>query len=171
MKMKKRITTGAVAMMMAGVMMIPVQATDITGSGPNKAETSVTYTEPNKYTIKIPSSVELKTSDETSASITATSMNIESGKKLQVSVSSGISEGKVTLTRTGATDNTTSTVSLTSEGAGISNNTVVATFAGQSTDVITGGTLYFSALSDNLNAGEWNGQITFQIEVVTPTTN
>ncbi len=171
MKMKKRIITGAVAMMMAGVMMIPVQADDITQDSTNKSgTTNVTYIEENKYIVTIPSSVELKTSGETTASITASKMNIEPGKKLQVSVSSGISDGKVTLTRTGTDDNTTSTVSLTSGGAEIDDNAVVATFTGQSTNV-TGGTLYFSKLSDNLNAGKWSGQIIFQIQVVDKPTN
>ena len=160
--MKKTVKTSVVGMMMAAALVAPVHAADNTAEG----TMNVTYTEPNKYIVSIPSSVDL--TKETSTKITSKEINIAPGKQVEVKILSGInSDGKVTLNREKGepSDVTESTVSLAENGQAIAENAIVATFEGQSTAVKTGGTLYFSALPDNLAAGEWKGQITFSVSV------
>ena len=94
------------------------------------------------------------------------SINVEPTKKVDVKVKSGITNGNVTLDRANSSDITTSTVSLTSNGQGITNNEVVATFQDQATTPIQGGKLYFSGLDSNLNAGTWTGSIVFEVDIV-----
>lgn len=130
---------------------------------------TVNYTQGNVYIINIPQNVALQQQTETTAQITGKSMNIEPNKAAQVRVSSGITDGAVSLTLTdgGAEDKVTSTVSLTSGGEGITSDTVVAEFSGQSLDPATGtGTLYFAGLPADMKAGSWTGQLTFQVSLV-----
>lgn len=165
--MKKTVKTSVVGMMMAAALVAPVHAADNTTEGTME----VTYTEPNKYIVSIPSSVDL--TKQSSSTITSKEINIEPGKQVEVKISNGINaDGKVTLTREKAVaaDTTTSTVSLTENGQAIAANAVVATFEGQNTTVTSGGTLYFSALPTDLAAGTWTGTITFSVSVadITP---
>lgn len=159
--MKRKIVSSLAALLLVGAMAVPVSANQA------ESQTNVTYTEPDNYMISIPAEVKLSTSQEVSASITATEMNISPKGKLRVRIKGGIEDGKVTLTREGASDTTKSTVSLASGGTGIDVvDTVVAEFQGQSTKAVTGGTLYFSKLPSDLKAGTWNGQITFAIGIL-----
>lgn len=160
--MKKTVKTSVVGMMMAAALVAPVHAADNTTEGTME----VTYTEPNKYIVSIPSSVDL--TNVKSTTITSKDINVEPEKQVEVRISKGInSDGKVTLTREKgvAADTTTSTVSLTENGPAIAADAVVATFEGQITTDTTGGTLYFSALPTDLAAGKWTGTITFSVSV------
>jgi len=131
---------------------------------------TVTYQQPNAYTVVIPADVTLTVGEET-VSITALNMNVEPTKRVSVEVASGITVtdpsigGEVTLARANSTDITKSVVSLTAGGTGISVNEEVATFKDQDTTVATGGTLHFAGLANNLKAGAWSGQVVFSISV------
>lgn len=172
--MNKIIVKVSTCCLMAGMMFMPIHAEQTQTEG-NEGNMTLKYTEGNHWVVTIPSEVSLSTGSDSESKITATEINIEPTKKLEVSVSSGISEGKATLSRTSGTaaDNVTSIVSLTKNAtSGISDNAVVAEFSGtQKDDVIkadTNGTLYFSKLTpttgDTVKAGTYTGQIMFKLE-------
>lgn len=171
--MKKTIIkVSTYCLMIIGMMFMSIHAEEPQTSG----KMELNYTEGNHWVVTIPSEVSLSTGSDSKSMITATEINIEPTKKLEVSVSDGISEGKATLSRKNGKDgdNVTSIVSL-EEGAtiGISDNAVVAEFSGtQKDDPIkadTDGILYFSKLTatngDTVKAGEYTGKITFLLEV------
>ena len=166
--MKKRI----IAAMMSSIFIMGT-AMPVGAEPAASGETQVMYNEGNNWNITIPATVDLYTDKGTSCSITASLINIEPRHRLEISVSGGISDGRVTLLHEDGTeeDAITSLVSLT-EGAetGIEENEVVAEFRGSEFEgAITpskGGTLYFSALEgDNIRAGEYSGTITFTMSV------
>jgi len=151
----KKIIALALAVMLVAALAAPALA----------EETQVIYTKSSTYTVSIPAAVDLS-DGAASASITATAMNLAPKKQLAVTVVSGISEGKVTLTD--ADDSTVtaeSTVSLTEGGEGIADNAVVAVFRGTDTAVFENGTLFFSALPEEQQAGTYSGTITFSMAV------
>ena len=156
--MKKKVVSSTMALLLAGAMALPVHAEEKT--------TQVSYTAGNTYTINIPATLELEPGVEKTLNIGMDSINVEPTKKGDVKVKSGITNGNVTLDRANSSDITTSTVSLTSNGQGITNNEVVATFQDQATTPIQGGKLYFSGLDSNLNAGTWTGSIVFEVDIV-----
>lgn len=156
--MKKKVVSSTIALLLAGAMALPVHAEEKT--------TQVSYTAENTYTINIPATLELEPGVEKTLNIGMDSINVEPTKKVDVKVKSGITNGNVTLDRANSSDITTSTVSLTSNGQGITNNEVVATFQDQETTPIQGGKLYFSGLDSNLNAGTWTGSIVFEVDIV-----
>ncbi|MBV3116681.1 hypothetical protein KSU88_06685 [[Clostridium] innocuum] len=156
--MKKKVVSSTIALLLAGAMALPVHAEEKT--------TQVSYTAGNTYTINIPATLELEPGVEKTLNIGMDSINVEPTKKVDVKVKSGITNGNVTLDRANSSDITTSTVSLTSNGQGITNNEVVATFQDQATTPIQGGKLYFSGLDSNLNAGTWTGSIVFEVDIV-----
>lgn len=156
--MKKKVVSSTIALLLAGAMALPVHAEEKT--------TQVSYTAGNTYTINIPATLELEPGVEKTLNIGMDSINVEPTKKVDVKVKSGITNGNVTLGRANSSDITTSTVSLTSNGQGITNNEVVATFQDQATTPIQGGKLYFSGLDSNLNAGTWTGSIVFEVDIV-----
>lgn len=171
--MKKKLIAGMMVAMMVVGMVMPVSAAELTPTNPS-GSTNVTYEEGNNWNVTIPAKVDLYTDKGTDSQITASMVNIAPGKALQISVSSGISGGKVTLARENGTsaDNITSTVSLT-EGAssGIADDAVVAEFSGSqfegTINPIYGGTLYFSKLEGtNIKAGSYTGTINFVMNVV-----
>lgn len=156
--MKKKVVSSTIALLLAGAMALPVHAEEKT--------TQVSYTAGNTYTINIPATLELEPGVEKTLNIGMDSINVEPTKKVDVKVKSDITNGNVTLDRANSSDITTSTVSLTSNGQGITNNEVVATFQDQATTPIQGGKLYFSGLDSNLNAGTWTGSIVFEVDIV-----
>ena len=156
--MKKKVVSSTIALLLAGAMALPVHAEEKT--------TQVSYTAGNTYTINIPATLELEPGVEKTLNIGMDSINVEPTKKVDVKVKSGITNGNVTLDRANSSDITTSTVSLTSNGQGITNNEVVATFQDQATTPIQGGKLYFSGLDSNLNAGTWTGSIVVEVDIV-----
>lgn len=162
--MKKRLVMGIMSTALMAGMVLPVHAANTTGGSMD-----VSYTEANVYVISIPSSVTLQQGQETTAEqIKATSMNVAPDKEVQVKVSAGIENGVVSLTLENgeSSDEVTSIVSLTSAGAEIDSNTVVAKFSGQTTTPVSGGTLYFSGLQNGMKAGTWKGQLTFTVSLV-----
>lgn len=169
MKMKKRIITGAAAMMMAGVMMIPVQATDITESGSKTETTTVEYSQNSTWTVSIPKTT-LSQSEEVIQTVSASKMDIRPEQKLQVKIT-GITDGKVTLTRN-SSDSVTTTVTVSSGDENtktlINGETVIAEFEDQSTSFAnnTTGKLYFSKVSEDTYAGDYTGTITYTMETV-----
>lgn len=173
--MNKIIVKVSTCCLMAGMMFMPIHAEQTQTEG-NEGNMTLKYTEGNHWVVTIPSEVSLSTGSDSESKITATEINIEPTKKLEVSVSSGISEGKATLSRTSGTaaDNVTSIVSLTKNAtSGISDNAVVAEFSGTKKDTTIfadkNGTLFFSKLSakdgGTVKAGEYTGKITFLLEV------
>lgn len=168
--MDKTMIKVSTCILMAGMMMLPIQAEQTSG------EMNLKYTEGNHWTVTIPSEVSLSTGSDSDSTITATEINIEPNRKLEVSVSAGVSNGQAVLTRkngiTGS-DDVTSMVSLSTGGAGIADNEVVAEFSGTKKDISISadknGTLYFSKLSakdgGTVKAGEYTGKITFLLEV------
>lgn len=168
--MKKKLIAGMMVAMMTVGMVMPVSAADPQPAA--SGETKVSYTEGNNWNVTIPAKVDLYTDKGTSSQITASMVNIEPGRTLQISVSSGISGGKVTLNRENGDvgDTITSTVSLAESGTGIADDAVVAEFSGsQFEGTITptsGGTLYFSKLEGtNIKAGSYTGTINFVMNV------
>lgn len=168
---KKKMMIGTASMMIVAMMFMPIYA-----ESESTGEMNLTYTEGNQWTVTIPSNVDLSTNKEINQQITATEINIEPNKKLEVSVSTGVSNGQAVLTRkngiTGS-DDVTTTVSLSTGGAGIADKEVVAEFSGTkkntSISADKNGTLYFSKLSakdgGTVKAGEYTGKITFLLEV------
>lgn len=168
--MNKTMIKVSTCALMAGMMMLPIQAEQTSG------EMNLKYTEGNHWAVTIPSEVSLSTGSDSDSTITATEINIEPNKKLEVSVSTGVSNGQAVLTRkngiTGS-DDVTTTVSLSTGGAGIADKEVVAEFSGTkkntSISADKNGTLYFSKLSakdgGTVKAGEYTGKITFLLEV------
>lgn len=156
--MKKRQLIARVMgiIILGAVMVTPVYAAE---------EMEVIYTEPNEYEISIPSSVTLQSEADTNTAITASKMNISPRSRVLVKVTGGINAGKVTLTRTDASDTTSSTVSLTPGGSGIDVNDTVAEFRNQTITPSYGGSLYFTGLESNLKAGTWGGKLVFTISV------
>ncbi|MCD7957108.1 MAG: hypothetical protein LUG93_15435 [Lachnospiraceae bacterium] len=130
---------------------------------------TVNYTEASTYTLSIPATVNLSETEEVTQTIGVSAVNVATTEQVQIKISSGISDGRVTLTDTkDATNTISSTVSLTTGGEGIADDAVVAAFEGNSTTAVSGGALYFSALGD-VYAGSYEGTITFEASIVTKT--
>lgn len=191
-KRAKKIMTTLMAMSIATSMTVPVLAEGNTGTDPAPTESTVitgstnqtgpldlVYTEDNYYKVSIPKQLVLSPKEVVNTTITASELNIDSNKVLNVTISEGMSgAGIVTLThQKDSSVKTTSTVSLISGGAGISDTTPVACFSGIGTDKASEtegtGTLYFSELTTNstigttsvLKAGSYKGQITFLFSI------
>lgn len=162
----KKLVMGCMSLAMAGMMMVPVCAEDSNNS------VDVSYREPNTYNVKIPASpISMIKGQTTNAAITATDVNLEPGKVIEVKIKDGATNGIMTLVRTNDTHTTVqTTISLTDEGNAIADNDVVAQFEGNSNDAKNGtGTLYFSAVTgstgnENIKAGTYTGTLTFSIE-------
>lgn len=183
--MKKRIFSLALSALLVAAMATPAFAADgdITQDSTDQTKTvPVTYIAENKWTVSIPATVTLSDTVVVQQAITASAMNIQPEKVLNVSVldktadnASTITAGEITLSnKDDANITTTSKVSLTSAGEKIGVNAVVASFAGVDTAAQAGtGTLYYSALTANggtaaaplILAGEYTGTIIFQIAV------
>lgn len=170
--MKKRIITGAVTMMMAGVMMIPVQADDIAQDSPNKSGTTdVTYTEPNKYTISIPKTVALDSSSSKTVEtkIEATNVNLAPDNNITIKMTEGVDgNGNVTLKRTGD-ENTKINAKMTSDkdGDNVYTSNTVFEFISNGEKI-----MYFQSPEETgILAGTYKGTITFEVSVTTTTSS
>lgn len=168
---KKKMMIGTASMMMVAMMFMPIYA-----ESESTGEMTLKYTEGNHWTVTIPSEVSLSTGSDSNSTITATEINIEPNRKLEVSVSVGVSNGQAVLARKNGiagSDDVISTVSLSTGGAGIADKEVVAEFSGTKKDTSISsdknGTLYFSKLSakdgGTVKAGEYTGKITFLLEI------
>lgn len=161
--MKKSLITGMVSAALIMGMVLPVYADNTAGGSMD-----VSYKEPNVYVISIPSEVILKQGEETQSEIKGTKINIEPDKEVQVKVTYGIEEGKVSLRleKGGELDKVTATVSLTSRGGGIDKSTVVARFKERNSNSEEGtGILYFAGLPKDMRAGTWTGKLTFEVSL------
>ncbi|MCD8104144.1 MAG: hypothetical protein LUF35_03860 [Lachnospiraceae bacterium] len=153
--------------MMAGLFAAALLAGTALPAYAEYRDMTVSYIEASTYTLSIPATVNLSETEEVSAVIGVSDVNIATTEQVQIKISSGVSSGKVTLTDTKDAANTiSSTVSLTTGGEGIADDAVVAAFEGASTTPVSGGTLYFSALGD-VYAGSYEGTIVFEASIVT----
>lgn len=160
-RLARKMITGITA---AGVMALGVMP--VCAANENTGELKVGYTEASTYTLSIPQNVTLSEKEEVSQSIGISAVNVGTKEKVQIKVSQGISDKKVSLADVKDPANIAkSTVSLTSGGEGISIDTAVAEFKGTSIVPIMGGVLYFSPLND-VPAGTYNGTITFSADIV-----
>lgn len=158
----KKLVMGCMSLAMAGMMMVPICAEEL----------SVSYKEPNTYNVVIPASPVSMTKGQTAnASITAENVNLEPGAKVVVKISEGANNGVMSLKRENDETTTVQTkISLTENGNTIANDAVVAQFEGNSNDAKNGtGTLYFSAVTgstrnENIKAGTYTGTLTFSID-------
>ena len=165
-RLARKMVTGITA---AGVMALSVMP--VCAANENTGEMEVGYTEASTYTLSIPQSVTLSEEKEVSQNIGISAVNVGTKEKVQIKVSQGISDKKVSLTDVKDSANIAkSTVSLTSGGEGISVDTAVAEFKGTSTVPTMGGVLYFSPLND-VPAGTYSGTITFSANIVEITGN
>lgn len=151
----KRLIALALALLLIAALAAPVLAD----------ETVVTYTKTSAYLISIPASVDLSDGPQ-KIMITATEMNLAPKRLLKVSVVSGITDGKVILKdKADETVTAESVVSFTEGGEGIADRQIVAVFEGTGLEPVENGTLYFSALPDDQQAGDYAGVITFSMAV------
>lgn len=158
---------GIMGLAIAAAMLTPVHAE--ADAGTQETPLTITYDKSTEYQLTIPSELEVDNVNEVSRAIGVESVNTRPDEKVQVKIKTGVSDaGKVTLTRTGGTPavTTETTVSLTSKGTGISANAVIAEFQDQSNTAVTGGTLYFSPIPEDAQAGEYTGKIVFEAAVV-----
>lgn len=160
-KMKKKIIAGMMAAVLAAGMVMPVSAADTT---PQENSVKVGYEEASTFTLTIPAAVTLSETEGATGSVGLSAMNIETTEKVQIKVTEGITDGKVTLTDVKDSANTcSSTVSLTEGGTGIASDAVIAEFTMDS--ALLTAPLYFSALGE-VPAGTYSGQIVYQASIV-----
>lgn len=152
--MKNKMIAGMLtAVLMAGVVM-PVNAEEVT----------VTYREPNAYTLSIPASVTL-TKEGGSTEVGVKDVNIEPNTKIDFKITTGVNDsGVIELSRENDTNTKAlTTVSTTEAGAGIAKDTVFVSFVEDGMQ-----DLYFSApVAKNgveIKAGSYKGTITFTVE-------
>lgn len=152
--MKKKWIVALMAAVMTMGMAIPVSAEEVT----------VTYREPNAYTLSIPASVTL-TDQGGSAQVGEKDVNIEPNTKIDFKISAGVDDnGVIELTRENDTNTkAVTTVSVTSGGTGIAQNTIFAFFTADGTQ-----DLFFTAPAaqngEQIKAGSYAGTITFTVE-------
>ncbi len=153
--------TGILAVGLIAAAAVPAYAIeDQTG------EMKVSFKKAASYELNIPATFLLNEVTDSSKAIGVRSINLPTDKKLQIKVSSGIENGKVTLEdESDATNTCSSTVSLEKGGTGIDANAVVAEFEGMSRTATYGGTLYFTKL-ENVQAGSYSATIVFTASVV-----
>lgn len=152
--MKKKWIAGMMTAALAVGMVMPVSAEEVT----------VTYREPNAYTLSIPASVTL-TDEGGNAQVGVKEVNIEPNTKIDFKISAGTDDnGVIELSRENDTSTkAVTTVSTTKGGAGIVKDTVFASFTADGMQ-----NLYFTAPAakdgGQIKAGSYTGTITFTVE-------
>lgn len=157
----KKLIMGCMSLAMVGMMMVPICAEEI----------SVSYKEPNSYTVSIPKSIQLSKNGNTSneVKIMASDVNIEPNGEIKVAIISGIENGILNLDRKDDTSTKVqTTVTVNGITAPITTNTVVATFSGDHGENVAGGTLTFSEVTNvendaTIKAGTYSGTVQFSI--------
>ena len=150
---KNKLIAGAMGVMMLGAMVLPVHA----------QEMSVTYRQPNAYTVTIPTSIDLSSGAD-SNEISVTNVNLEPNKEIKIKISQGVdNNGVIELSRENDTNTKAVTkISTIEGGTGIALNADFATFKANGTQ-----TLFYSAIapkdSDTIKAGSYSGTLTFTI--------
>ncbi|MGN0470349.1 MAG: hypothetical protein ACI4GV_05485 [Acutalibacteraceae bacterium] len=131
---------------------------------------TVTYsiTSQPYYIVDIPDSLEMEDGG-TSASITVSELNnMQSGDSLNVTISGLTDDGNVMLTDVPSSN--TLSVAVTGENnQKLTNNALVAKFTENNTTQTQGGTVYFGTPTGNKIAGNYTGNITFNIAYQTAT--
>ena len=94
-KMKKKIIAGMITAVLAAGMVMPVSAAD---TKPQGNSVKVGYEEASTFTLTIPAAVTLSETEGATGSVGLSAMNIETTEKVQIKVTEGITDGKVTLT-------------------------------------------------------------------------
>lgn len=151
---KNKLIAGAMGVMMLGAMVLPVHA----------EEMSVTYRQPNTYTVTIPSKVNLSRTAVTTNQIWVNDVNLEPNTEIKIKISEGVDEnGVIELSRAEDTDTkAVTTISTQYNGAGIAQGTDFATFT-------TNGyqSLFYSLIAakdgGTIKAGDYSGTITFEV--------
>lgn len=150
---KNKVIAGTMGVMMLGAMVLPVHA----------EEMSVTYRQPNAYTVTIPQSIDLS-AGAASNEIEVTGVNLEPNKEIKIKISQGVDEnGVIELFRKQDTGTkAVTTISTTAGGTGIAQGTDFATFTADGKQK-----LYYSAIaakdSKTIKAGDYSGTITFEV--------
>ena len=151
---KNKFITGTMGVLMLGAMAFPVHADDMT----------VTYRQPNAYTVTIPTSIDLSAGAD-SNKIEVTDVNLEPNKEIAISITSGVdNQGVIELSRKDDTNTkAVTTISKTEGGAGIAPNQDFVTF-----NTAGNQTLYYSAIEakdgGTVKAGDYSGQLTFTVD-------
>lgn len=159
--MKKKWIAGMMSAALIAGMALPVYA-----SQTDTKSLYVKYEEPSTFTMSIPQDVTLSKESGTTGTIELSAINVAANKKVEIRVTEGITDGKVTLTDENDTNNTCSaTVSLEEGGTGVDPNAPIAEFTNASPEPLTV-TLYFSALGNDITAGTYKGTITYQGSIV-----
>lgn len=155
---KNKLIAGAMGVMMLGAMVLPVHAADKTTDTNNL---SVTYTEPQNFTLSIPSGeVNLVTTENINVGVS--DVNILESKEIALKMTGGIDEsGNIELTDSSQTNRKAKTsLSLSDGGSAIVKDDVFAKFTSDGKK-----TLYFGELTDKdgsaTKAGSYTGTITF----------
>lgn len=172
--MAKTRRTGAARRTIAGVMAMGLLAGGALTAyaAENTGSMTVQYTKEDvsasTFTLSIPKDVTLSETAEVTENVGLSAIDVKDTEKVEIKVSSGITGGKVELTKeTDASSTIHSTVSLTSGGNGIADNAVVASFSNNTTTADAGtGTLYFSAIEETVEPGTYSGNITFEASIV-----
>lgn len=159
----KKLVIGFMSFIMAGMMMAPVSAEEI----------SVSYQEPNTYDVVIPNSIQLNKNGSTSSpnevKIAVSDVNIEPNGEIKVSINSGIDNGILKLDRKDDMETKVeTTVTVNGITSPITSNTVIATFSGDHGENVVGGTLNFSEVKNvgndaTIKAGTYSGKVVFSI--------
>lgn len=150
---KNKLIAGTMGVMMLGAMVLPVHA----------KEMSVTYRQPNAYTVTIPDSIDLS-AGAASNEIEVTGVNLEPNKEIKIKISKGVDEsGVIELSRQQDTDTkAVTTISTTQGGTGIAQDTDFVTFTANGKQK-----LYYSAIAPKtgktIKAGDYSGTLTFEV--------
>lgn len=167
--MKKKIVAGMMSAMLAVGMVMPVSAAQ-----PNN-ELDVQYSLESTYTLSIPTTVTVLNENGGSAKVVVSAVNTTPNEKVQVTITSGITDHQIELARENNTDTKVVSEVTDSKGNKLSNQSVVAEFRDMSiTAIIDGtagdGTINFGELKDSqgnaIKAGTYNGTIVFGASVV-----
>lgn len=150
---KNRLMAGTMSMMMLGALALPVHAQQM----------SVTYRQPNTYTVSIPQSIDLS-AGATFNEIETSNVNLEPNTKITIKISQGVDQnGVIELSRENDTDTkAVTTVSLTDGGTGIELDKDFASFTANGKQK-----LYYSAIAakdgGTVKAGNYSGTLTFTV--------
>ena len=151
---KNKLIAGAMGVMMLGAMVLPVHA----------KEMSVTYRQPNAYTVTIPDSINLSSTATTTNQIWVNEVNLEPNTEIKIKISKGVDEnGVIELSRQQDTDTkAVTTISTTAGGTGIAQGTDFATFTENGYQ-----SLFYSKIAakdgGTIKAGDYSGTITFEV--------
>lgn len=164
--MKRKIMTGIASIAFAWTFAIPIHAEDM----------SVSYAKETTYTLTIPNKITLSSTSATNTSdsgkIGVKEVNTTPDQKVQIKIQSGITDGKIELTRTEDAATKVSSDITDKDNQIVTNNTVIAEFQGTSINPIIEGTgvFNFSAITDTkgdiVKAGNYTGTLVFEASVV-----